>query len=58
MVAGTETRRLPDVALKSAGKVHLRSPNDNDFNLRYPAVGPGAGGAPGRNSYRRGDRRP
>jgi ATP-dependent DNA ligase len=26
------------VAFKSAGKVHLRSRNDNDFNLRYPAI--------------------
>jgi len=26
------------VAFKSAGKVHLRSRNDKDFNLRYPEV--------------------
>jgi bifunctional non-homologous end joining protein LigD len=26
------------LAIKTGGKVHLRSRNDNDFNLRYPAV--------------------
>jgi DNA ligase D-like protein (predicted ligase) len=26
------------IAFKSAGKVHLRSRNDNDFSIRYPAV--------------------
>jgi bifunctional non-homologous end joining protein LigD len=26
------------VAFKSAGKPHLRSRNDNDFNQRYPAI--------------------
>src|SRR5687768_16994806 len=26
------------IAFKSKGEVHLRSRNDNDFNLRYPAV--------------------
>src|SRR5688572_22423254 len=26
------------IAFKTGGKVHLRSRNDNDFNLRYPAV--------------------
>jgi ATP-dependent DNA ligase len=26
------------VAFKSGGKSHLRSRNDNDFSLRYPAV--------------------
>jgi bifunctional non-homologous end joining protein LigD len=26
------------LAIKTGGKVHLRSRSDNDFNLRYPAV--------------------
>jgi ATP-dependent DNA ligase len=26
------------LAIKTAGKVHLRSPNDNDFNVRYPGI--------------------
>jgi bifunctional non-homologous end joining protein LigD len=26
------------LAIKTGGKVHLRSRNNNDFNLRYPAV--------------------
>jgi bifunctional non-homologous end joining protein LigD len=26
------------LAIKSGGKVHLRSRNDNDFSLRYPAI--------------------
>jgi len=26
------------LAMKSEGKVHLRSRNDNDFNVRYPAI--------------------
>src|SRR5215831_2323118 len=26
------------LAIKSAGKVHLRSRNDNDFNVRYPGI--------------------
>ena len=26
------------LAFKSGGKVHLRSRNDNDFNVRYPAI--------------------
>jgi ATP-dependent DNA ligase len=26
------------VAFKTRGKVHLRSRNDNDFNVRYPAI--------------------
>ena len=26
------------IAFKTGGKVHLRSRNDNDFNVRYPAV--------------------
>ena len=25
------------LAIKTGGKVHLRSRNDNDFNARYPA---------------------
>ena len=26
------------LAMKSEGKVHLRSRNDNDFNVRYPGI--------------------
>jgi bifunctional non-homologous end joining protein LigD len=26
------------IAVKRDGTVHLRSQNDNDFNVRYPAV--------------------
>ena len=26
------------IAFKTGGKVHLRSRNDNDFNVRYPKV--------------------
>src|SRR5271169_4729228 len=26
------------LAIKTGGKVHLRSRNDNDFNIRYPGV--------------------
>jgi bifunctional non-homologous end joining protein LigD len=26
------------VAIKSEGRIHLRSRNDNDFSSRYPAV--------------------
>ena len=26
------------IAFKTGGKVHLRSRNDKDFNLRYPAI--------------------
>ena len=26
------------LAMKSGGKVQLRSRNDNDFNVRYPAI--------------------
>jgi bifunctional non-homologous end joining protein LigD len=26
------------VAFKAAGKVHLRSRNDNDFSVRYPGI--------------------
>ena len=26
------------IAFKTGGKVHLRSPNDNDFSARYPKV--------------------
>jgi len=26
------------LAIKTAGKVHLRSRNDNDFNARYPGI--------------------
>src|SRR5258708_31809722 len=26
------------IAFKSAGKIHLRSRNDNDFSLRYPGI--------------------
>ena len=34
------------IAFKSAGKVHLRSRNDNDFSIRYPAVVRGLAGLP------------
>jgi ATP-dependent DNA ligase len=34
------------LAIKTGGKVHLRSRNDNDFNLRYPAVVQGLGALP------------
>ena len=27
------------LAMKSGGKVQLRSRNDNDFNMRYPRIG-------------------
>ena len=26
------------LAIKSGGKIHLRSRNDNDFNTRYPGI--------------------
>ena len=26
------------LAIKTGGKIHLRSRNDNDFSLRYPAI--------------------
>lgn len=26
------------LAIKTAGKIHLRSRNNNDFNTRYPAI--------------------
>jgi len=35
------------VAFKTGGRVHLRSRNDNDFSLRYPAVVTGLAGLPG-----------
>lgn len=34
------------LAIKTGGKVHLRSRNDNDFNLRYPAVAQPHGALP------------
>src|ERR1035438_6458935 len=34
------------LAIKTGGKVHLRSRNDNDFNLRYPAVVQALGALP------------
>jgi len=34
------------LAIKTGGKVHLRSRNDNDFNLRYPAVAQALGTQP------------
>jgi bifunctional non-homologous end joining protein LigD len=34
------------IAFKSKGKLHLRSRNDNDFSLRYPAVVKGLAGLP------------
>jgi bifunctional non-homologous end joining protein LigD len=34
------------IAFKSNGKVHLRSRNDNDFSVRYPAVAAGLAGLP------------
>jgi DNA ligase D-like protein (predicted ligase) len=34
------------IAFKSKGHVHLRSRNDNDFSLRYPAVLAGLAGLP------------
>jgi bifunctional non-homologous end joining protein LigD len=34
------------LAVKTAGKVHLRSRNDSDFNRRYPAVVQALGALP------------
>lgn len=34
------------VAIKSEGRIHLRSRNDNDFNRRYPAVAKALSGLP------------
>jgi DNA ligase D-like protein (predicted ligase) len=34
------------IAFKSGGRVHLRSRNDNDFSIRYPAVVRGLAGLP------------
>src|SRR5277367_5247983 len=34
------------LAIKTGGKVHLRSRNNNDFNLRYPAVVQALGSLP------------
>ena len=34
------------IAFKTGGKVHLRSSNDNDFALRYPAVTQALSGLP------------
>jgi len=31
------------LVIKTSGKVHLRSRNNNDFNARYPGIGEGAG---------------
>ena len=42
------------VAFKSAGKAHLRSRNDNDFNLRYPAIAQALARLPDGNRHRRG----
>lgn len=34
------------IAFKSAGRLYLRSRNDNDFSVRYPEVGAGLAGLP------------
>jgi DNA ligase D-like protein (predicted ligase) len=34
------------IAIKSAGKVHLRSRNDHDFSAKYPAIVDGLAGLP------------
>ena len=34
------------LAIKTGGNLHLRSRNDNDFNLRYPAVVQALGALP------------
>jgi ATP-dependent DNA ligase len=38
MGSGAEFDGYRAVAVKSEGRVHLRSRNDNDFSSRYPAV--------------------
>src|SRR5687768_3851792 len=38
MALRTQARRVRAIAFKTEGAVHLRSRNDNDFNVRYPAV--------------------
>jgi bifunctional non-homologous end joining protein LigD len=42
------------VAIKAGGKVHLRSRNDNDFNVRYPGLVKALAANARRNCYRRG----
>ena len=42
------------LAIKTGGKVSLRSRNDNDFTSRYRCVGGRARTDAGRNRYRRG----
>src|SRR5437764_161679 len=44
------------LAIKSGGKVHLRSRNDNDFNARYSGVVKALSAMPDDTGHRRRDR--